>query len=98
MEKVLRTFSTDENLRFSRELCSRDRVPAIQQAVFPQPANRLHDYEAGWLTLLIEIGVATKQEARDAMCGVPQAAIDEFNERRERRRAARDQRRKREAG
>ena len=25
--------------------------------------NRLHDYEAGWLTLLVEMGVATKQEA-----------------------------------
>ena len=28
--------------------------------------NRLHDYEAGWLTLLVEMGVATKQEAHDA--------------------------------
>jgi predicted amidohydrolase YtcJ len=25
--------------------------------------NRLHDYEVGWLTLLVEMGVATKQEA-----------------------------------
>ncbi len=57
--------------------------------------NRLHDYEAGWLTLLVEMGVATKQEAHDAMCRVAQAAIDEANERRERRRAARDRRRKR---
>jgi hypothetical protein len=39
--------------------------------------NRLHDYEAGWLTLLVEMGVATKQEAHDAMCRVAQAAIDE---------------------
>ena len=30
--------------------------------------NRLHDYEAGWLTLLVEMGVATSQEAHDAMC------------------------------
>jgi hypothetical protein len=58
--------------------------------------NRLHDYEAGWLTLLVEMGVATKQEAHEAMCRVAQAAIDEMNERRERRRAARDRRRKRE--
>jgi hypothetical protein len=57
--------------------------------------NRLHDYEAGWLTLLVEMGVATKQEAHDAMCRIAQAAIDEANERRERRRAARDRRRKR---
>jgi hypothetical protein len=58
--------------------------------------NRLHNYEAGWLTLLVEMGVATKQEAHDAMCRVAQQAIDEMNERRERRRAARERRRKRE--
>ena len=48
--------------------------------------NRLHDYEAGWLTLLVEMGVAT---ANEAMCRVAQAAIDEMNEQRERRRARR---------
>jgi len=47
--------------------------------------NRLHDYEAGWLTLLVEMGVATKQEAHDAMCRVAQAAIDEKEARREKR-------------
>lgn len=51
--------------------------------------NRLHDYEAGWLTLLIEMGVATKEQANEAMCRVAQAAIDEMNEQRERRRARR---------
>ena len=30
--------STAENLRFSRVLRTRDRIPAIQQAVYPQPA------------------------------------------------------------
>ena len=55
--------------------------------------NRLHDYEAGWLTLLVEMGVATKQEAHDAMCRVAQQAIDDVNERRERRRTERDRRR-----
>lgn len=29
--------------------------------------NRLHDYEAGWLTLLIKMGVASKGEAQAAM-------------------------------
>jgi len=58
--------------------------------------NRLHDYEAGWLTLLVEMGVATKEQANEAMCRVAQAAIDEMNERRERRRAARERRRKRD--
>jgi hypothetical protein len=48
--------------------------------------NRLHDYEAGWLTLLVEMGVATKKEAHDAMCRVAQAAVDGADERRERRR------------
>ena len=47
--------------------------------------NRLHDYEAGWLTLLVEMGVATKQEANDAMCRVAQAAIDEVDTKRKRR-------------
>jgi len=47
--------------------------------------NRLHDYEAGWLTLLVEMGVATTQEAHDAMYRVAQAAIDEVDEKRKRR-------------
>lgn len=51
--------------------------------------NRLHDYEAGWLTLLVEMGVASKQEAHDAMCRVAQAAIDKADERREKRRRGR---------
>jgi hypothetical protein len=42
VEKVLRTFSTDENLRFSRTLRVRDRIPAIRQAVFSQPASVLN--------------------------------------------------------
>ncbi len=56
--------------------------------------NRLHGYEAGWLTLLVRMGVATEKQAHDAMCRVAQKAIDEMNERRERRRAERDRRRK----
>jgi hypothetical protein len=52
--------------------------------------NRLHDYKAGWLTLLVEMGVATKQEAHDAMCRVAQKAIDDMEARRERRRRQRD--------
>ena len=56
--------------------------------------NRLHDYEAGWLTLLVEMGVATKQEAHDAMCRVAQAAIDEMNEQRGRRKSGARRRKK----
>jgi hypothetical protein len=58
--------------------------------------NRLHDYEADWLTLLLRMGVAGEQELREAQNRVAQAAIDEMNDRRARRRAARERRRRRE--
>ena len=58
--------------------------------------NRLHDYEAGWLTLLLKMGVASEKALREAQNRVAQAAIDEVNERRERRRAERKQRRRNE--
>ncbi|MFN5756484.1 MAG: hypothetical protein ACK54F_07705 [Planctomycetia bacterium] len=50
--------------------------------------NRLHDYEAGWLTLLIEMGVASQAEAETAMQRVAQQAIDEMNAKRQARRDA----------
>ena len=50
--------------------------------------NRLHDYEAGWLTLLVEMGVATTAEAEAATSRVAQAAIDEMEAKRQRRRSA----------
>jgi len=58
--------------------------------------NRLHDYEAGWLTLLVEMGVASEKALREAQNRVAQAAIDDMNERRERRRAERKRRRRNE--
>lgn len=57
--------------------------------------NRLHDYEAGWLTLLVEMGVASEKALREAQNRVAQAAINDMNERRERRRAERKRRRRR---
>ncbi|TSA09039.1 MAG: hypothetical protein D4R77_01600 [Planctomycetaceae bacterium] len=51
--------------------------------------NRLHDYEAGWLTLLIEMGIATQQEAHAAMCRVAQSGIDQAEAKREKRRKRR---------
>jgi len=48
--------------------------------------NRLHDYEAGWLTLLVEMGVASRRQAEDAMNRVAQAAIDELESKRKKRR------------
>jgi hypothetical protein len=58
--------------------------------------NRLHDYEAGWLTLLLKMGVASESDLRAAQSRVSQAAIDEMNERRGRRRAERKRRRRNE--
>lgn len=56
--------------------------------------SRLHDYEAGWLTLLLKMGVASEKALQEAQTRVAQAAIDEREERRERWRAQRDRRRK----
>jgi hypothetical protein len=56
--------------------------------------NRLHDYEAGWLTLLVSMGIATRQQAEGAMNRVAQAAIDDMEARRERRQAERRRRRR----
>lgn len=54
--------------------------------------NRLHPYEAGWLTLLLAMGVADEPALRAAQARVAQAAIDrsESRARRKRRRRRRD--------
>jgi hypothetical protein len=57
--------------------------------------NRLHPYEAGWLTLLVQMRVATEEQARAAWARVAQQGIDELEARRERRRAQRKKRRRR---
>ena len=41
--------------------------------------NRITDYEAGWLTLLIKMGVADEAQAREAMNRVAQAAVQELS-------------------
>jgi hypothetical protein len=51
------------------------------------PEKGLHDYEAGCLTLLLEMGVASEQALQEAQNRVAQAVLNEMNERRERRRA-----------
>jgi len=58
--------------------------------------NRLHDYEAGWLTLLLKMGVAEEKALQEAQSRVAQAAIDDMNEQRDRRRAERKRRRRRD--
>ena len=54
--------------------------------------NRLHDYEAGWLTLLLKMGVAGEKDLQDAQNRVAQAAIDETNQKQEQRRSKRRKR------
>lgn len=49
--------------------------------------NRLNPYEAGWLTFLVSSGIATEADAREAMNRVAQAALDEINRLRPRKRA-----------
>ena len=49
--------------------------------------NRITPYEAGWLTMLVKQGIATEAGAREAMNRVAQAAIDEINRLREKKRA-----------
>jgi hypothetical protein len=56
--------------------------------------NRLHDYDAGWLTLLQKKDLADKKALREAQSRVAQAATNEMNERRQRRREERERRRK----
>jgi hypothetical protein len=69
--------------------CLRSQWHCVQkQARRIGPAkNRLHDYEAGWLTLLIEMVVATRAEAEATMSRVAQADIDEKEAERQRRRS-----------
>jgi hypothetical protein len=73
------------------------RFPRQYPGGFPMNGptkNRLHDYEAGWLTLLLKMGVASEKALQEAQNRVAQQAIDEMNEQRERRRAERRTRRR----
>jgi hypothetical protein len=55
--------------------------------------NRLHDYEAGWLTLLLNMGIADEKELYEAQNRVARAAIEEMEAEREKRREKRRRRR-----
>ena len=58
-----------------------------------EPArNRLHPYEAGWLTLLLAMRIAGERELRAAQTRVAQAALDRMHSQ-ARRRARRKRRR-----
>ena len=56
--------------------------------------NRLHPYEAGWLTRLVQMRVATEEQAREAWGRVAQQGIDRL----EARRAERKRKRRRKGG
>jgi len=45
--------------------------------------HRLHDYEEGWLTLLLQMGIASQKELRSAQARVAQQAIDEMEAKRQ---------------
>ena len=55
--------------------------------------NRIHGYEAGWLTFLISQGIASEEAAREAMNRTAQAALDELARRRELKKKGRRRRR-----
>ena len=48
--------------------------------------NRLTPYAAGWLTLLVSMGVATEAEVLEARRRVALAVIDELERRRKKKR------------
>ena len=56
--------------------------------------NRVTPYEAGWLTFLVNNGICTDSQAREAMHRVAQAAVDELNARREAKKRLKRKRRK----
>lgn len=51
--------------------------------------HRLHDYEAGWLTLLLAMRVASRRDLEAAQARVARQAIDRMERRQRRRRADR---------
>ncbi len=55
--------------------------------------NRLHGYEVGWFTLLLQMGVATEADLRAAQGRVAQAAIERMHAQRQRKRRRRKRRR-----
>jgi hypothetical protein len=59
--------------------------------------NRLHPYEAGWLTLLLSMQVASERDLRAAQARVARAAIDRAEARARRRRRTRGRRRRDDA-
>ena len=57
--------------------------------------NRITPYQSGWLTFLVDAGIATRLEGEDAMGRVAAAAIEEMERRRKLKRRQKRSRRKR---
>ncbi len=63
--------------------------------------NRLHPYEAGWLTLLVKMGVATRANAAEAQDRVARQALEDlerYREKQRERKQAKKRPRKRDEG
>ena len=70
-------------------------TPHESEATMHGPAkNRLHGYEVGWFTLLLNMEVATEEQLRAAQARVAQAAIERMEAQRARRRSRRGRRRR----
>lgn len=57
--------------------------------------KRITPYAAGWLSFLVEAGLASREAAVEAQNRVAQAAVRELEERRRRRKAAKKRKRDR---
>lgn len=55
--------------------------------------NRLHGYEVGWFTLLVQMGVATEADLRAAQGRVARAAIERMHAQKRRKPRRRKRRR-----
>lgn len=78
---------------FNAGFGSAPRSAPENQTIHGPAKHRLHPYEAGWLTLLLKMGVASEKALREAQNRVAQAAIDEMEKRQGGRRAKRGRRR-----
>lgn len=58
--------------------------------------NRLHGYEAGWLSMLVETGLATKEEAEAAQARVMRDALEQLEKEKERKKRRGSRRHKRD--
>ena len=51
--------------------------------------NRITQYEAGWLSMLLDNGLATREELIEAQNRIAQAALEEIEKEQKRRRKIR---------